>query len=129
VVRIFSFSFRRGIPKDETGHGGGLSSMPAAYRIPGREEKFKALTGKDAPVIDTSISRKARISSRQRTVAGGCERERLSAPRFYEPDGIVRVHGRPASLGVFRGATGEALRGRSGVEVVVRHLELENMNR
>ena len=52
TVRVFSFSFRRDAPKDETGNGGGFIFDARSLPNPGREERFKELTGKDASVID-----------------------------------------------------------------------------
>ncbi|HLZ13912.1 MAG TPA: RNase adapter RapZ [Candidatus Acidoferrum sp.] len=52
VLRVNSFSFHRELPKDESGNGGGFIFDGRSLPNPGREEKFKELTGKDAPVIE-----------------------------------------------------------------------------
>jgi len=52
TVRVFSFSFHRGLPQDETGNGGGFVFDGRSLPNPGREERFKTLTGKDAAVMD-----------------------------------------------------------------------------
>src|SRR4029077_17423047 len=51
TVRIQSFSFRHGMPGDETGHGGGYVFDCRALPNPGKLERFAKMTGKDARVI------------------------------------------------------------------------------
>jgi P-loop ATPase protein family len=130
TVRVFSFSFRRGIPKDETGHGGGFVFDARSVPNPGREERFKALTGKDAPVIEYLNQQE---SAHQ--FFGSVMSLIDASVKTYQSRGFT-------SLTVSFGCTGgqhrsvyfaeqlaKRLNGRSGVEVVVRHLEMENQNK
>src|SRR5690349_3253416 len=128
VVRIFSFSFHRGLPKDETGNGGGFVFDGRSLPNPGREEQFKSLTGKDAPVIDY-LNQQDSVHQYLASVMALIDASISS----YQQRGFK-------NLMVCFGCTGgqhrsvylaeqlaKRLRGRSGVEVSVMHRELERM--
>jgi aminoglycoside/choline kinase family phosphotransferase len=128
-VRILSFSFHRGLPKDESGNGGGFVFDGRSLPNPGREERFKALTGKDQPVID--------YLNQQESV------HQFLASVMSLVDASVNNYQqrRFKNLMVSFGCTGgqhrsvflaeqvaKRLRGRNGVEVVLQHRELENLD-
>jgi aminoglycoside/choline kinase family phosphotransferase len=128
VVRIVSFSFHRGLPKDESGNGGGFIFDGRSLPNPGREDRFKMLTGRDAPVIDYLNQQE----SAHQFMASVMSLVDLSVSN-YQRRGFK-------NLMVSFGCTGgqhrsvylaeqvaKRLRGRSGVEVVLQHRELERM--
>ncbi|MDR3773894.1 MAG: RNase adapter RapZ [Terracidiphilus sp.] len=128
TVRIYSFSFHREMPADETGNGGGFVFDGRSLPNPGREEQFKPLTGKDAPVID--------YLNRQESV-----HQYLAGVLSLVDQSVTAYRSRGFNnLMVSFGCTGgqhrsvylaeqlaKHLRGLSGVEVAVRHIELEKM--
>jgi aminoglycoside/choline kinase family phosphotransferase len=128
VVRIFSFSFHRGLPKDESGNGGGFIFDGRSLPNPGREERFKKLSGRDAPVVD--------YLNQQESV------HQFLASVMSLVDASVNNYQRRGfkNLMVSFGCTGgqhrsvylaeqlaKRLQGRNGVEVVLRHRELERL--
>jgi aminoglycoside/choline kinase family phosphotransferase len=129
TVRVFSFSFHRGLPQDDTGNGGGFVFDGRSLPNPGREERFKSLTGKDTPVIeylnqqesvhvfltsvialvDDSVSAYQHRGFKHLMVSFGCTGGQHRS--VYLAEQLARH-----------------LRARDGLEVVVRHREQEQLN-
>jgi aminoglycoside/choline kinase family phosphotransferase len=130
VVRVFSFSFHQGLPQDDTGNGGGFVFDARSLPNPGREERYKTMTGKDAPVIeyliqhdavhqylghvmalvDASISSYRDRGFKNLMVSFGCTGGQHRSVYLAEQ---VAKH----------------LRSQNGVEVAVRHLGLEKLGK
>jgi aminoglycoside/choline kinase family phosphotransferase len=129
TVRIFSFSFHRKMPSDEAGHGGGFVFDARSLPNPGREERFRTMTGKDAAVIeflnceasvrqffasveslvDVSVSEYRRRGFKDLMVSFGCTGGQHRSVYLAE-------------------ALAKHLRD-NGLEVILRHIELEKMGR
>jgi aminoglycoside/choline kinase family phosphotransferase len=128
TVHVSSFSFHRDMPVDESGNGGGFVFDARSLPNPGREERFRSLSGKDAAVIE--------FLQRQESV------HQFLANVFSLVDASVtsyRARGF-SHLMVSFGCTGGQHRSvylaeqlarhlgeRAGVDVVVRHLGLERL--
>jgi aminoglycoside/choline kinase family phosphotransferase len=128
TVRVSSFSFHRGPLRDESGHGGGYVFDARSLPNPGREERFKSLTGRDAPVIEY-LNQEQSVHQYMASVMSLVD----ASVNAYQSRGFN-------NLSVAFGCTGgqhrsvylaeqvaKRLRSRNGVEVVLQHRELESM--
>ena len=129
TVHIYSFSFHRAAPSDEEGHGGGFVFDARGLPNPGREVRFRQLTGRDAAVIEY-LNAQPSVGVFFAHATAMVEASVAS----YQQRGFT-------SLMVSFGCTGgqhrsvylaEQLAGHlreKGVNVAVRHMELEKMHR
>jgi aminoglycoside/choline kinase family phosphotransferase len=128
VVRVFSFSFHRGMPMDDSGNGGGFVFDGRSLPNPGREERFKALTGRDAPVIEyleqQDAVRRFLASAETLVDSSVSEYQRRRFKNLMVSFGCTGGQHRSVYLAE---QMAKHLSGRDGVEVVLRHLGLESM--
>jgi aminoglycoside/choline kinase family phosphotransferase len=129
-VRVFSFSFHREMPVDDSGNGGGFVFDARSLPNPYRDERLRPMTGKDAAVADY-MEHQASVHQYFASVLSLVD----ASVGQYQSRGFK-------NLMVSFGCTGgqhrsvylaeqlaKHLRGTSGVEVAVRHIELEKMGR
>jgi aminoglycoside/choline kinase family phosphotransferase len=126
TVLVSSFSFHRGPLQDDSGNGGGFVFDARSLPNPGREERFKTLSGRDAPVmeylgaqesvhqflanvmslVDSSVSNYMRRGFKHLMVSFGCTGGQHRSVYLAEQ-------------------VAKRLGGRSGVSVVLQHREQE----
>jgi aminoglycoside/choline kinase family phosphotransferase len=131
ALRIFSFSFHRSAAlKDESGHGGGFIFDARALPNPGREERFKSLTGKDRAVVDY-LSAQASV---REYLASATSMVEASVKNYQERGFDSLMVGFGCTGGQHRSVyLAEALarhfHGRQGLDVLVRHVEMEKLGK
>jgi aminoglycoside/choline kinase family phosphotransferase len=126
-VRVFSFSFHRQMPADESGNGGGFVFDARSLPNPAREAELRALTGRDEAVaaylgheesvrqylanavelVDASVASYRRRGFKDLMVSFGCTGGQHRSVYLAEQ---MAKHLRA-----------------SGVEVALKHVELEKM--
>ena len=127
TVRVFSFSFHRGMPKDESGNGGGFVFDARSLPNPGREDRFKALTGKDQPVIDylkqQESVQKYFASATSLVDASVTSYQRRGFKNLMVSFGCTGGQHRSVYLAE---QMAKHLRSKNGVEIAIEHRELES---
>ena len=126
-VHIYSFSFKKGIPEDLSGNGGGYVFDCRSVHNPGKYERFKTLTGLDRevqdflekdgeiltflnhvfPIVDAHVGRFVQRGFSHLQVSFGCtggqHRSAYSAQKLAEhlsgrPGVIVHLHHRELGI-------------------------------
>ena len=130
AVRIFSFSFHQGLPQDDTGNGGGFVFDGRSLPNPGREERFKPLTGLDEPVRDYLMQQECVHQFLANVMslidASVADYQRRGFKNLMVSFGCTGGQHRSVYLAE---QLAKHLHGRNGVEVMVRHLGLEKLGR
>ena len=130
TVRIFSFSFHRQAPVDATGNGGGFVFDARSLPNPGREERFRQLTGKDAAVVEYLEAQPGVhefLGHAKALVDGAVKNFRSRGFRdLMISFGCTGGQHRSVYLAE---QMARHLSGVDGVEAVVRHIEMEKMGR
>ena len=130
TVRIFSFSYHREMPADVSGHGGGFVFDARSLPNPGREERFRAFSGKDQIVIDY-LAAEDRVRQYLEHVFALVEMsvadyQRRGFDHLMVSFGCTGGQHRSVYLAE---QLAQHLRGRAGVNVEVRHIEQEKIGR
>lgn len=129
TVKVSSFSYKKGIPQDEGGNGGGFVFDCRGIYNPGRQEEFKKLTGRDKEVQEFLLHQ-SEMPSFLQYVYGAVD---IAVQDYIKRDF--------ENLAVSFGCTGgqhrsvfaadslaKHLKEKFGVNVIVHHIEQESKN-
>ena len=126
TVVVTSFSFHRGPLEDESGNGGGFVFDARSLPNPGREERFRKLSGRDAEVIEylgaEESVRKFLAGAVAMVEASVAEYQRRGFKHLMVSFGCTGGQHRSVYLAEQAAAR---LRRIAGIDVEVRHREAE----
>jgi len=127
TVRIQSFSYKGGVPMDESGHGGGYIFDCRALPNPGRFQEFAKLTGKD-PAVAAYLDKEPAVS---RFLNHACDLISQSIENYQSRNFTELLVAFGCTGGEHRSVyCAERLAGYlteryGGVDIEIRHRELE----
>lgn len=116
TVSLKSFSYKKGMPAVDSEHGGGFVFDCRCLQNPGREEKFKKLSGKDPSVV-AYLEALPEVESFRKNIFALVEQ----AIEVYKKRGFT-------SLSVAFGCTGGQHRSVYFVELLAKHLKKLGVN-
>ena len=128
-VYVTSFSYRSGIPEDTSGNGGGFVFDCRGLHNPGRYDEYKTLNGKDEKVIEFLKTKSEADEFLQDTW-----KVIMRSIKEYQKRGFENLM---VNYGCTGGqhrsvycaeTTGKYLESVPGIEVGVRHIEMEKKN-
>jgi len=128
TITINSFSYRRGIPYDPSGHGGGFVFDCRLLPNPGRLEEYRQLTGMDEPVskyLDNEPAVNSFVETMLKMVNQVIERYRNEGYEHLQIN-FGCTGGRHRSVYCAE-KLAVALGSEKEINVIVKHQELKNI--